>query len=501
MSNIHHPYDHSRALVLGAGVSGVAAAQLLRQRGCAVTVLDEAPAERLAAVAAELAAPGVELRAGTRGLPDAPFDLCVTSPGIAMAHPWLEACRKRGIPVIAETELGFVYWPGRVLAVAGSKGKSTLVKLCADTLNRAGVPAAMAGNYGTPLSRLAVQPQLPHTTGSRGRSPSRAMADDVAGIGGASPAGRRSTAWAIVEVSSFQLEHFQTFRPDIAILLNLQADHLDRHSDMAEYCALKLRLFARQGAGDVALLPEELDDGGAVPAAATRLTFGAGAACDWRYHAHGVVGAGRAGPPDPPHDGAARAAPAPYLRGGAAARTISVAGTWFDNPVLGLAAAAGAVGGLDDEAIARGFAAFEPLPHRMQRVAERGGVCYIDDSKATSLSAVAAALGMVSGPVRLIAGGRLKEHDLESLKELLTSRVRKVYLIGECVGRMRSAWASAVPCMDCGTLDAAVAEAGREARAGETVLLSPGCASFDQFNSYRERGERFTRLVRESNVS
>jgi len=179
--------------------------------------------------------------------------------------------------------------------------------------------------------------------------------------------------------------------------------------------------------------------------------------------------------------------------------------TWFDNPVLGLAAAAGAGAlaacGLADAAIAHGFAMFEPLPHRMQHVAERRGVCFIDDSKATSLSAVAAALAMSSGPVRLIAGGRLKEHDLGSMKELLTSRVRKVYLIGECAGRMRSAWSGAVSCKDCGTLDVAVAEAAREARAGETVLLSPGCASFDQFGSYRERGERFTRLVREMDAS
>lgn len=137
----------------------------------------------------------------------------------------------------------------------------------------------------------------------------------------------------------------------------------------------------------------------------------------------------------------------------------------------------------------------------MQHVAERGGVCYIDDSKATSLSAVAAALTMTTGPVRLIAGGRLKEHDLDGLKELLTSRVRKVYLIGECAGRMFSAWSGAVSCVDCGTLDRAVSDVAREACAGETVLLSPGCASFDQFNSYRERGERFTRLVREMNAS
>jgi UDP-N-acetylmuramoylalanine--D-glutamate ligase len=439
-------YDVSRAVVLGCGVSGVAAAQLLRRRGAAVAVLDEAPAANLAKAAEALAACGAELHAACRELPAGAFDLCVTSPGIALSHPWLAACRSRGVPVIAETELGFACWPGRVLAVTGSKGKTSLVKLCADTLNRAGVPAAPAGNYGTPLSRLALeQPQL---------------------------------AWAVVEVSSFQLEHFDCFRPNVAILLNMQADHLDRHASLAEYRDLKLRLFARQGAGDVALLPEGLDDAGAVPPAATRLRFGDGAACDWRYDAQAVHAGGRA---------------------------IRIAGSYFDNRILGLAAAAGAGAlaacGLDDAAIARGFASFEPLPHRMQRVAERGGVVFIDDSKATSLSAVAAALQMRSEPVRLIAGGRLKEHDLDGLKELLTSRVRKVYLIGECAGRMLSAWSGALPCEVCGTLDAAVGAAAREARAGEAVLLSPGCASFDQFGSYRERGERFTRLVRGLNAS
>ncbi|MFZ4394969.1 MAG: glutamate ligase domain-containing protein, partial [Kiritimatiellia bacterium] len=272
--------------------------------------------------------------------------------------------------------------------------------------------------------------------------------------------------------------------PDVAILLNLQADHLDRHVSMEEYRALKLRLFVQQAAGDVALLPEGLDDGGVVPSAAARLTFGTGASCDWQYIAHGLRG--RMAASQPMHN-------------------VSLAGSWFDNPVLGLAAAAGAGAlaacGLDDAAIARGLANFVPLAHRMQLVAERGGVCYIDDSKATSLSAVAAALTMASGPVRLIAGGRLKEHDLDGLKELLTSRVRKVYLIGECAGRMCSAWSGVVSCAVCGTLDKAVSDAAREACAGESVLLSPGCASFDQFNSYRERGERFTRLVREMNVS
>lgn len=437
-------YAPSRAVVLGCGVSGVTAAELLRANGCGVVVMDEAPAERLSTVAAQLAAAGVDLLTGGGALPDASFDLCVVSPGIPMGHPWLAACRQRRIPVLAETELGFAWWPGRVLAVTGSKGKTSLVKLCADALNLAGVSAAPAGNYGVPLSRLVL--------------------------------GNPGLAWAVVEISSFQLEHVAAFRPDVAILLNLQADHLDRHASPAEYRALKLRLFAAQGEGDVALLPAGLRVGGAVPASATRWRFGAGSGCDWRYGEGGVSG---------------------RFRG--LARNISLAGSWFDNPVLGLAASAGAGAlaacGLDDASIARGFAAFLPLPHRVQLVAERNGVRYVDDSKATSLAAVAAALTMVAGPIRLIAGGRPKEWDFSCIKELLTRRVRKVYLIGECARDMFSAWSDAVPCVDCKVLDVATTDAMREARAGETVLLSPGCASFDQFGSYRERGELFTRLV------
>jgi UDP-N-acetylmuramoylalanine--D-glutamate ligase len=435
-----------RSVVLGAGVSGVAAARLLAARGKQVLVLDQAEGAAAQAAAGRLALPDVEFRAGPGPLPDEPFDQCVTSPAFALDHPWLAACRARGIPILAELELGFAHWRGHVLAITGSKGKSSLVKLCADTLNRAGVAAAPAGNYGTPLCELVLdQPDL---------------------------------AWAVTEVSSFQLEHVRHFRPNIGVLLNLQPDHLDRHADMAEYQRLKLRLFACQTAGDVALLPENFDAAGAVPPAVACRTFGAGAASGWRYGGHAVTGSWRG-------------------------RNLRVAleGTWLDNPILGLAAAAGAGAlaacGLDGDAIEAGIRAFQPLAHRMQFVAERAGVRFIDDSKATSLAAVAAALQMASGPVRLIAGGRLKEHDLEPVKDLLTRHVRKVYVIGECTDRMCAAWGQAVACEACGNMETAVAHAAAEACRGDIVLLSPGCASFDQFYNYKERGERFTCLARE----
>ena len=176
-------------------------------------------------------------------------------------------------------------------------------------------------------------------------------------------------------------------------------------------------------------------------------------------------------------------------------------GSWFDNEVLGLAAAAAAAAlryaGLSDVQIEHGLAAFQPLAHRMQRVGvSKQGVSFVDDSKATSLAATAAALRMLRKPVRLIAGGLLKENDLEKIKELLTQTTQKVYLIGHCSGQMFQAWAASVPCEECGTLERAVVAAVRDAHAGETVLLSPGTASFDQFTSYRERGERFTAQVR-----
>jgi len=177
------------------------------------------------------------------------------------------------------------------------------------------------------------------------------------------------------------------------------------------------------------------------------------------------------------------------------------AGTWFDNDILSLAASAGVAAllrvGLTREQIRKGFQSFEPLAHRVQNLGtDARGVTWIDDSKATSLSATAAALRMVRKPVRLIAGGLLKEKDLFFLKELLAETTKKVYLIGQCAGQMADAWASVVPCEICGTIERAVSAAAQDAQTNETVLLSPGTASFDQFNGYRERGERFTNLVR-----
>ena len=382
------------AVVLGNGRSGKSAAELLRREGAAVTVLD-----------------------GSDAWPaDASFDLCVASPGVALDHPWQAAARAAGLRVVSELQLGAERWRargGRLLAVTGSKGKSSVVKLVAETLRLAGTPAVPCGNYGLPLCQVVLDCPGPRAT------------------------------WAVVEVSSFQME--TTELPGdafaAAAILNLQEDHLDRHGSAEVYHGLKRRLLEM---------------------AAVR------------------VDASRAGWAD-------------------AADAALLAGSYFDNPVLrdnglcGVALLRAA--GLPDAAIAAGFAAFEPLPHRMQLVLERDGVRWVDDSKATSLAALAAGVGMCAGPVRLVAGGLAKGDDPKSVIPRLRSGVKKVYLIGRCADQFADAWRETVPCALCGTLDRAVEEARRDAQPGETVLLSPGTASFDQFKSYGARGDKFASLV------
>ena len=376
------------ALVFGAGKSGAAAAALLRRDGAEVRVLD-----------------------GDDAYPGGVWDLAVTSPGVPLTHPWQVAARAVGVPVISELELGARHFAGKMLAVTGSKGKSSVVKLVADGLNAAGVTAVACGNYGTPLCDVALMEPQP--------------------------------AWAVVEVSSFQMEttHPEHFHPVAAAILNLQEDHLDRHGSVEAYHALKRKML----------------------------------------------------------EGAARAVAA------ARAWDDCLAGSYFDNEVLRpngeVAAALLDAAGLPRDAIARAFANFVPLAHRMQKVAEIKGISYIDDSKATSLAALAAGVRMAQGgrpepSVRLIAGGLAKGDSPNSVIPYLRSGVKKVYLIGRCADQLFEAWRETVPCEICGTLGRAVERSRRDARAGEVVLLSPGAASFDQFNSYGARGDAFASFVR-----
>ena len=354
-----------KALVLGTGKSGTAAAAHLKAQGYEVDFADG-------------------------------YDCVVVSPGLRTKSELQLGCeelKRRG-------------W--KLLAVTGSKGKSSVVKLVADAIG--GVPC---GNYGRPVTDLVSE----------------------------------KPGWAVVEVSSFQLET-TTLPPDTfeaAAILNLQEDHLDRHGSVEVYHGLKRKLltFARKG----------------------------------------FVGGESDG----------------LKRKGFRFSTLW-AGSYFDNEILAGNAAIAVdlmrVAGLDDAAIAKAFRGFGPLPHRMNLVAEIGGVRYIDDSKATSIAALVAGVKMAGSGVRLIAGGLPKGDDPKVALPTLTERVKKVYLIGQSAEAFFAAWKGAVDCEICGTMDKAVEKAMREAERGETVLLSPGTASFDQFQSYGERGEVFARLVK-----
>ena len=437
-------------LVLGAGSSGGAAARLLRAEGREVTVIDAGAGPELEAAAAALRAAGCDVRLGVGDLPPGPWASAIASPGVAPASPWMRALAAAGVPVAPEFELGWSRrGAARVVAVTGSNGKSSAAKWLAETLVAAGARVAIAGNYGPPVCDVA-----------------RA---------------RRDAEWMVMEVSSFQLETARAFRPEVGVLLNVQPNHLNRHGTLEEYLRVKASMFSRARSGDVAIVPagllDEVKARAAEAAAAVRwITFGAEAGADYRFR-----------------DGA-------VARGGVEA--ASVRGTYFDNAVLGLAAAAVVAAteatGHAAAAAAAAAVAFRPLPHRLETVHEADGLRWIDDSKATSLTAMMAALRMLDarGRIRLIAGGRPKETDFSAAKEVLSIYAAGIYLIGECAEAMRSAWAAAAPCRLCGTVGAAIEIIRAEAKAGDIVLLSPACASFDQFRNFEERGDAFARRAR-----
>lgn len=369
-------------------------------------------------------------------------DVAIVSPGFSVEHPWVKDLMARGIPLLSEMELGWSRRHCPVIAVTGSNGKSTVVKWIADALAQSGHPAVPCGNYGLPVSAAVMLHDVPD--------------------------------WLVIEVSSFQLETMVNFSPNIGVLLNVLPNHLDRHGDMETYRALKLRLFENMRESGVAVLPQNFSDPlmkdrvAAQPSSKHWKKFGTEEGADYRF-VDGKVG------------------------------DVDLRGTYFDNEVLGAAAAAvtavGELCGLSAEALAASARNFEPLPHRMQTVAEVGGVRFVDDSKATNLAAMCAALRMSKGRVHLIAGGRAKETDFSFAKDLLAQQVFRLYLIGEASSAMQAEWGETVPCRSCGTLEKAVLEAWECAGSGDTVLLSPACTSFDQFGSFAERGEVFAREV------
>jgi UDP-N-acetylmuramoylalanine--D-glutamate ligase len=349
-------------------------------------------------------------------------DLLVKSPGVPPAAPLAAAARERGLTVWSEVELGFRLLANPILGVTGTNGKTTTSELLGAIFRAAGKDVAVAGNVGRPLSGL---------DGSLGEG-----------------------AWIVCELSSFQLEDIDAFRPHIAVLLNLAPDHLDRHETLDDYRAAKLRIFENQTAEDVAVVPRGFD---AIPGEARRIEFSLEDAL----------------PAEP-------AIPGEHNRENAAAAT-----------------AAARTAGIPDDAIAAGLSSFEGVPHRLELVREVGGVRFVNDSKATNPEAAERALSAYPPGIRLILGGSRKGIPFVRLaKRAAASGVAQAYLIGDSADEIaESLAAEGVRFTYSRDLPTAVQDAFRDADPGEVVLLSPACASYDQFRDFEERGERFRELV------
>ena len=433
----------SRALVVGLGVSGVAAATLLASQGRGVTVNDRATSSVLAAQLAKLPA-GIATALG--GHPLEILDgvaLVVVSPGVPWELPLLEEARRRGLEVIAEVELASRAMADvPIVGVTGSNGKTTVTSLLGEILRAAGWRVGVGGNIGTAATELAL-------------------------AGG----------WdaVVLELSSFQLEGCTTLRPRVGVLLNVSPDHLDRHPTMTGYVAAKARIFTHQLADDFAVL--NADDPALaslrVPSRTVRFSLS-----DPTAEAH--LAAGTLMLEDEP---LLARAELPLLGQHNVANALAAA---LAASRLGVARAA-IVGALRRAAA---------LPHRHQVVAEVGGVRWVDDSKGTNIGATAAGLaGYAAGSVHLILGGLGKGQDFRELRPAVEGRLARLYVIGESADQIAAALAGVAPVERCGTLEEAVRRAAARARPGEVVLLSPACASFDQFRNYAHRGEEFTRLA------
>jgi len=434
-------YSGKNVAVLGAGLSGTAAALLLRSKDAEVTVLDSADeAKLLKSTLENLRGRGVTVRTGSAAESDSSaYDLVVLSPGIDPASPLATNFSSRKIETIGELELGWSCVNAPVIAITGTNGKTTTTELLAQMLNACGQSTIACGNIGKPLCEVALED--------------------------------RNLDVLTVEVSSFQLETIKTFRPSVSVWLNFAPDHLDRYRSVAEYRAAKLRIFENQTADDVAVI----NAGESLPKiAARKVTFSAYTnQADFRLEEGSIVYENR-----------------PVLR---MADTKLRGAHNIENIMATLAV--GLARGLTFEQMVPPLQSFVPRPHRCELVREVGGVAYVNDSKATNLDAVEKALASQNRKVVLIAGGKDKGFTFETLRDLVAEKSRAVILIGEMATRICRDWQDAVPCEIANSLADAVERAHAVAKPGEVVLFSPGTSSFDMFKSYADRGDQFRALV------
>ena len=444
----------TRVLVVGLARSGAAAARLAAREGARVTVTDRRPASALGDELRSLEGTGARLALGGHDLRDfTGADLVVVSPGVPLAIPEIAAARAAGVPVVAEVELAWRFLPRvPVVGITGTNGKSTTTAL-AGAIFREDRRAFVGGNLGTPLSEL----------------PLSAEAVDV----------------AVVELSSFQLEGIDRFRARVGAILNVTPDHLDRYPDLDAYAAAKARLFAAQQPGDVAVA-NEADPRALAAARSTRgdlVTFGHGPRAPMAARDDGEV-LRFTGPTGEPERYRVRNR---ALRG-------------RHNRENAMAAVACArMMGVPGPAVQRGLDAFPGLPHRLELVSERGGVEWVNDSKATNVDSTV--VGLQAFPagrpgVILLLGGRGKKAPYAPLRPLFPGRVKALLTLGEDAPAIERELGDLAPTESCGDLRRAAERAAALAAPGDVVLLSPACASYDQFRDYEERGEAFRALAR-----
>jgi UDP-N-acetylmuramoylalanine--D-glutamate ligase len=438
-----------RVLVVGLARTGVVTALFAAGYGAIVTATDEKSESELAETAARLRAAGVKLDLG--GHTTAAFleqDLIVISPGVPVTLAPLELARTRGIPVWSEIELAWRFLRGKLVAITGSNGKTTTTSLVAHILKTSGIPTLVGGNIGVPLLSLVES--------------------------------STDSSVTVAEISSFQLEAIEAFRPEIGVLLNLTPDHLDRHASFEEYAAAKMRMFENQLERDAAVL--NADD----PEVTRRMPS--------RPHVFWFsrqkrVAAGAFLRDDQiifRHDGSE----VPVAR----RDEIPLRGEHNVENVLAACAAA-YLAGATPAAIASGVKTFQGVEHRLEFVAETGGVKFYNDSKATNVDAALKAVEAFPGPLVVILGGKDKGSPYTPLREPLRERARLAILIGAAADRIAADLGDAVPAVNAGTLDRAVQLAIERARPSDTVLLAPACSSFDQFENYEHRGRTFKELV------
>jgi len=425
--------------VVGLGRSGLAAAEWLLSQEAEVTMFDESKSPVMQELAQKWQQRGASVVTGKAELGETRFVAAILSPGVDPRRPVVGQLQKAGVPILGELELGARACLCPVVAVTGTNGKSTTTELIAEIYQAAGKKAVACGNLGRPICEVA-----PLT---------------------------RDLDRVVAEVSSFQLETIETFHPKIAVYLNLTPDHLDRYASMKEYGEAKLRLFLNQTSRDTAVVQRDLvlPDLKAAKITFTAETSGADYTLQegWLCAKGEKVFQQEESPLRGPHNA--------------------------ENLLAALAVADAE--GISREAVKKVFRSYRPLPHRCEVVAVRNGVTWVNDSKATNLDAMERAVAGMNGPVILIAGGKDKGFDFADCRKVLEGKVRAALLLGEMAGKIEKAWAGFLPSRRVADLGEAVVRAAEMARSGETVLLSPGCSSYDMFKNFEERGEKYRQCV------